>query len=239
MQTAPSSLKWLDTSFSTLEKSKQDFLSSTSVFLINIEKGCRKTAFRNNNESGYKSEKSNPRFWLEKVLSLATGIPVKQLQFNRTSFGKPFIKGDPLFFNVSYCREHMVIGISNYEIGVDIVSSESINDVRGFFNMIAGNKEKIMLDDYVGGTVVHRMWAAKESIVKLFGTGLRIHPQNVQILPCLLSTEEKIGSKLINVGSVEVGRKKVELTCLPDHKDKVICVSTNNSVPISLWKLSG
>lgn len=86
--------------------------------------------------------------------------------------GKPFIKGNEVFFSVSHSDDLCMVALSHKEIGFDVQHLRKLKcDVAGrFFHP----KDNEYLTDITGdrNSEVARMWAVKESFVKLDGRGI-------------------------------------------------------------------
>ena len=89
----------------------------------------------------------------------------------KDEYGKPYLEGHLLCFNVSHSGEYLAIAISENPVGVDIQKTQEIKPgmyrkvVRGEeLNLIGEERQKDFL----------RLWALKESFVKADGRGLRI-----------------------------------------------------------------
>ncbi len=91
-------------------------------------------------------------------------------------YGKPYIKGNPIYFNISHSKEYTVIAISDQEIGVDI---EHLTYKKKLLNKIANEEEIKAIKNEHDWT---KLWVKKESYVKYLGMGLSYGLKNVDTI---------------------------------------------------------
>ena len=92
------------------------------------------------------------------------------------SYGKPYLKNNELYFNISHSDCYTVLAISNQEIGVDI---EKVTMRKKVIDKICNAKEKKLIKSEEDFTI---MWVKKESYVKYLGIGLAYGLENVNTL---------------------------------------------------------
>jgi len=87
----------------------------------------------------------------------------QKLAFCKNENGKPYVKGNPMFFNLSHTKDAFVVAISENEIGIDIEKSREINEKikEKYFTEEEKKQDEILV------------WTKKEALIKLFGTGLK------------------------------------------------------------------
>ncbi|ALS01040.1 hypothetical protein ATZ33_06555 [Enterococcus silesiacus] len=97
----------------------------------------------------------------------------QQIIFTKNKYGKPYIKDNPLFFNISHSGEWVVCAFSSSEIGIDIEKIEKLNTniAENFFSeyeyeTLLNTENKKQLDYF------YDIWTLKESYLKWLGTGL-------------------------------------------------------------------
>ena len=91
-------------------------------------------------------------------------------------YGKPYLKNNKLYFNLSDCDNYSVCVISDKEIGVDI---EKITYKKRLLKKICTDEEISLIkneDDFT------KLWVKKESYVKYLGVGLSYGLKNVDTL---------------------------------------------------------
>lgn len=91
-------------------------------------------------------------------------------------YGKPFLKDNKMYFNISHCQEYTVIVVADKEVGVDI---QKITYRKKIINRIFTPEEKNYLKTAKDFT---KMWVKKESYVKYLGKGLSYGLKNVNTL---------------------------------------------------------
>ena len=86
---------------------------------------------------------------------------------------KPYIKNNPIFFNISHSGKYIVCVVSDKEIGVDIQEIVYKNKVIDRICTVNEKKQAINPENFT------KMWVKKESYVKKLGIGLSYGLQNV------------------------------------------------------------
>lgn len=107
------------------------------------------------------------------LICLKSGVKYKELQFQVSRAGKPYLSGFPYYeFSISHTRNAVAAAVSDKPVGVDV---EKVRDVSGslakrvfsenemaWLNGTAENKNRRFFD----------IWTKKEALVKYHGTGL-------------------------------------------------------------------
>ena len=91
-------------------------------------------------------------------------------------YGKPYLKNNEIYFNISHKDNYTVLVTSKKEVGVDI---EKITFKERLLNKIASNEEKKLIKNAEDFT---KLWVKKESYVKYLGRGLSYGLKNVDTL---------------------------------------------------------
>lgn len=89
----------------------------------------------------------------------------------RDEMGKPYLKNNAIFFNVSHSGEYLAIAVSDGPVGIDIQKGRNIRE--GMYRRVVRQEEQALIGrerqrDFL------RLWTLKESFVKAEGKGLRI-----------------------------------------------------------------
>ena len=108
-------------------------------------------------------------------------------------YGKPYLKGNKLYFNISNCDNYTVLVISSSEVGVDI---EKITFKERVIDKICTDKEKKMIKTPEDFTI---MWVKKESYVKYLGVGLAYGLKNVDTLKIKKFILKKVDNYYISI----------------------------------------
>jgi 4'-phosphopantetheinyl transferase len=85
----------------------------------------------------------------------------------KTQSGKPYIKGNPIFFNISHSGEVGVIAISDSPIGVDCEILKGKNHEK-----VTVHYSKNELKEIVDERTFLLNWTAKEAFIKMLGATL-------------------------------------------------------------------
>lgn len=91
-------------------------------------------------------------------------------------YGKPYLKNNEIYFNISHKDNYTVLVTSKKEIGIDI---EKITFKKRVLNKIANDEEKKLIKNAEDFT---KLWVKKESYVKYLGMGLSYGLKNVDTL---------------------------------------------------------
>lgn len=89
--------------------------------------------------------------------------------------GKPYLKANPFFFNISHSGDYVFCGVSGQEIGVDIQKLQGKNELRlarRFFSSAEYQALEARGDVEERRQMFFRMWTRKEAYGKLMGEGL-------------------------------------------------------------------
>lgn len=108
---------------------------------------------------------------------------------------KPSISGKP-FFNISHSGDYVIVAVNEKEVGVDI---QLINGNAVKLATKVLTKEEL---DWMNADLINRfhiLWAQKESVVKLIGTGLTTPFNSFNVLP--FENEEDINFNGIQINN--------------------------------------
>ncbi|HXN46504.1 MAG TPA: 4'-phosphopantetheinyl transferase superfamily protein [Bryobacteraceae bacterium] len=108
---------------------------------------------------------------LRQLLERYTGIPAAEMCFARGEFGKPYLAGSRVYFNMSDSRDVALYAVTlDAEIGVDV---ERIRDIQGvtIARRFLPEAEAAAVDD--DPACFFRIWTRREAYLKCIGVGLR------------------------------------------------------------------
>lgn len=92
--------------------------------------------------------------------------------FTLNEHGKPFLKDHPeVHFNLSHCKNGIMVAVSNQPIGVDIESYCNVSDSLIRYTMNEAEQHIIQTSDDPIRTFTE-YWTKKEAVFKLRGTGI-------------------------------------------------------------------
>ncbi|MCB1106999.1 MAG: 4'-phosphopantetheinyl transferase superfamily protein [Chlamydiia bacterium] len=109
--------------------------------------------------------------FLHHLLSKKVGIAPSRISLKRTSYGKPYLEGFPIHFNLSHTKHAALIAFHSSPIGVDI---EAIDPSRVLQKTPTINPSEQEVIDQSEDPVdtFFSYWCAKEALLKAKGTGL-------------------------------------------------------------------
>ena len=131
----------------------------------------------------------------------------------RDSYGKPYLDGNPFYFNVSHTQGYALIGISKTPIGVDI---EKILKERVISNtpLMSESEHQSIKDSPDEVDAFFSFWCAKEALLKARGTGFQTR---------------SVPSLVPDSGIFHSGRDKIHVVTRGDVKLAVCCKSPSPS----------
>ena len=98
-------------------------------------------------------------------------------------YGKPYIKNNPIYFNISHSGDYIVIIISDRECGIDIEKIRDINN--NIIDKVCLDKEKELIIDSKSFTL---MWTKKEAYSKYKGLGYAYGLKNIDTTSIEINT---------------------------------------------------
>jgi 4'-phosphopantetheinyl transferase len=118
------------------------------------------------------------------ILSKKLNKQPHEISYFYGTHGKPGIKGDPLFFNISHTRNSFSFAISDhFSIGLDVeeinrdINFEAI--IRRFFS---GNEGEYILNSRgKSRDRFFQLWTRKEAFLKAIGTGIIPQLANIEV----------------------------------------------------------
>lgn len=103
-------------------------------------------------------------------------IENKDIVIERNAYGKPFLRGYPVFcYNISHAGKWVICAVCDQQVGVDIEQIKPINleVAKRFFTKNEYNE--IMVEPKINQlNTFYHLWTANESYIKYIGKGLSI-----------------------------------------------------------------
>lgn len=134
-----------------------------------------------NTESGYgrliNDESSLSRFFLRRIIESELVVENRRVSIGHNCYGKPYLIGFENFnFNISHSGEWIVVGIDEFELGVDIEKIKMIDYERVAKRFFAKSEQDFILKAPPDLRLenFYRLWCLKESFIKAEGIGLGI-----------------------------------------------------------------
>ena len=102
------------------------------------------------------------------------------ISFHYNDDGKPYLNNSDIYFNVSHSGNAIAIGISCYDIGIDIevIKERKLSDKIVEKVFLEDEKEEYEKTDNKID-YFYNIWTKKEAYVKLIGTGIKGYFNNV------------------------------------------------------------
>lgn len=137
-------------------------------------------------------ERSNKinRYLFEKdrLLSTVAGLYIRYVECRyRTEihygqYDKPLTSDDNVHFNISHSGCYVVFVSSDTPVGIDIEEKGDYGDIHKV--VMTADEQSVFSDipDTERKDVFYRLWTAKESYMKVLGTGLTLKPSSFEVL---------------------------------------------------------
>lgn len=162
---------------------------------------------------------------------LAKVIQCKENDIRINEYGKPYLDSD-VQFNISHSGQYTVLAVSDCNVGVDI---ECISDKNlGISDVVFTEDEKAWINvDPIKRFFI--LWTAKESILKLFGTGLSVDMKSFSSLKLFNEDFAVIGCRTIYYKSFIIDNHALTVACeQPIESPEVYIVKENDFNSIDL-----
>ena len=149
--------------------------------------------YLNDNSEIFKIKILRYRRWQDAQLSLLGRVLLKyglrnyyhdvnETDIYLTSYNKPFLKGQNIYFNISHSENLVVCIIARFPVGIDVeFLNESIN-YRDFRSQMTLKEfdEIYNADDKIKS--FFNFWTKKEAVIKADGRGLKIPLQSIELV---------------------------------------------------------
>lgn len=111
---------------------------------------------------------------LRQVLSDRLMKPPMKLIFYKGTDNKPYLPGNPLYFNISHTRKSFAFVISGNYAGIDLEDLNRKLDLKSFLNSTFNAGERRFLTENQDETRERffLLWTRKEALLKAIGTGI-------------------------------------------------------------------
>lgn len=168
---------------------------------------------------------------LRQMLEQHLDYPASQLQFSRTSAGKPFLSmptGLPaLEFNLTHCESMVACAISQRPVGIDVEPNHRILDLDTIRHVLHVSELRAIegLEVPERTKLALQFWTCKEAALKAIGIGLLVEPNEV-----VVNIEQNTLPYAQLVSKSDTGSTRIELfpNQLPNsgHALSIACLST-------------
>lgn len=138
-----------------------------------------------------------------KAFSEWCNVSVEDIIFDVTEYGKPFVKGLSVEFNISHSADMVVCAINDKPIGIDIEKIRPIDlsiakrictdeELNYIFNHIPPESDFSYTENTALLTRFFKIWTAKEAISKYLGKGISLSWSSI------IQTEYLLYKKMAN-----------------------------------------
>jgi 4'-phosphopantetheinyl transferase len=123
---------------------------------------------------------------LRSILAKYLGTEPQHIEFTRNSYGKPFVKGANIEFNMSHSYNSAYYAItSDFSVGIDV---EFYNKEKNIFNIAKSVFSNDELNFFLNLPTLQRQefffnaWTKKEAVIKAMGLGLAYPMEKVDTI---------------------------------------------------------
>lgn len=126
------------------------------------------------------------RYFLRSQLSSILGSSDGSVRISYGRFGKPFIEGCSVEFNLSHSDGLIALAVSSSPIGIDVERNRNLTEsddlVEEFFS--AGERAWIApMQGDARSEAILSIWTMKEAMLKAWGCGLHYAPKRLTLTP--------------------------------------------------------
>ena len=168
---------------------------------------------------GIDSQTQVTQYASEMLTKISSTDKVENIEYNE--YGKPYLKGENIHFNLSHSGDYVLLAIDEFEVGVDIEKISTIKQkvADKYFTL----QENSWLKDNNENENFYYLWTGKESVIKAKGQGLK-NTKTFCLLPINNCIHEIMGEQFfLNWAKIE---------------DYVYCVCSKTNSPIKLTILT-
>jgi len=117
------------------------------------------------------------------VLASYLGVTPAMLEFERGPGGKPYLRNQPLEFNLSHSERVALVGVSrSIALGVDVQGPHPNTGKPWFARRICSAREYEHFDGAPSADDLLRLWARKEAVIKARGEGSYVAVGEIDVL---------------------------------------------------------
>eukprot|EP01047_Picozoa_sp_COSAG01_P000710 COSAG01_NODE_14_length_41020_cov_40.702133_2_plen_227_part_00 len=115
--------------------------------------------------------------YLSRAIAYHLDVDISEIKFERNKYGKPFIKNNLIYFNLSHCAKHIAFCLSFMgPVGIDIENISRSIDFLKLAKRYFHTSEFTYLSSLPSIEDLHRefylIWTQKEAYVKAIGRGI-------------------------------------------------------------------
>lgn len=171
------------------------WLTDLSKWSLTKASSDAKEDARSDHKQLVRDRRIHTQFFLRLLLGRYLDIPGKDLSFQKTPRGKPFIEDAPISFNLSHSREWLVVAVSApSDLGVDLEVLRKITRAQDLSARYFSPEETNVLSHLAEAEKSKQFltrWTASEALVKANGSsiaqalsGLVLDAEAKQLLAC-------------------------------------------------------
>ncbi|WP_448564212.1 4'-phosphopantetheinyl transferase family protein [Trichothermofontia sp.] len=122
---------------------------------------------------------------LRQILGWYLAIAPRQLGFQVNAFGKPYVAGAPIAFNLSHSGQGAAIAVTaGTPVGIDIEASRPIANLPALGRHVFSPAEQAAFREIPATdqlSAFFQLWTRKEALLKAVGRGLHVSPTRLTL----------------------------------------------------------
>jgi 4'-phosphopantetheinyl transferase len=120
---------------------------------------------------------------LRLILSSRLNVEPRKISIVRERNNKPYLRGNPLYFNVSHTRKAFAFAISPGYVGIDLENVNRDVHLASFLNTSFNAGERSFIKEYrnEARNRFFLLWTRKEALLKAIGTGIVIDLKQIKV----------------------------------------------------------
>ena len=92
------------------------------------------------------------------------------LEILRSEHGKPYVEGNPWYFNTSHSGEYLVMAFDTVPVGIDVQEMRLVKKPELIARRFSSEERAYAL--FGGAEAFYQVWCRKEAYAKCVGSGL-------------------------------------------------------------------
>ncbi len=169
-------------------------------------------------QSNHKKHHAAGKYLLRWALGEET---YEKSEFVKNRHGKPYIKGEPIHYNISHSAQYVVLVTADSKVGVDIQEKKTVY-MEAIAKRFFTDKERLAvetcIDEKMLEDMFYHIWCRKEAYGKYLGVGLNEQVLRTNVLSKSLADCEFYNINIIDGYQISICSRKGE------HIEKIIRV---------------
>lgn len=213
-----------------IEKIPENFNEPRYLPVLNREELFRYKSFK---DVARKRQFLFSRFILKNKLFEITNQNADDIHFEIGTYGKPFLPGKKIYFNISHSENYVAYVIAKKEVGIDIQAQRTFSNLNGLIEKVCHPNEKELLENSLDKeSDFLKIWNLKEAYSKCVGLGIQTQFSKLDFSK-LAQTDFQENSNDGKSPNINVDGKEFEVSFKILDRTSKIFVSVFKSLQVS------